>query len=227
MTAYRLGYARVSTVHQKTDNQHDQLRAAGCSELFSDHAVSGAKNHESEQYRALFARARELRSQGHEVTVCVVKLDRFSRSLQALLTGVEELGQLGASFTALADSFTYDATSPMSKLMLQMLGALAEFERSLITSRMSEGMEAKVAKGLRRGQKPKLKLAEVRAIRSSYAESIGAEVDPSERLTPGKLAKEWGVSRSTIVRVLELPGFEKPYISLDEWQQAKEQADAV
>jgi len=226
MTAYRLGYARVSTVHQKTDNQHEQLRAAGCSELFSDHAVSGAKNHESEQYRALFDRARELRSQGHEVTVCVVKLDRFSRSLQALLTGVEELGQLGASFTALADSFTYDATSPMSKLMLQMLGALAEFERSLITSRMNEGMEAKVAKGLRRGQKPKLKLAEVRAIRSSYAESIGAEVDPSERLTPGKLAKEWGVSRSTIIRVLELPGFEKPYISLDEWQAAKEVADA-
>jgi len=226
MTAYRLGYARVSTVNQKTDNQLNQLQAAGCTEQFSDHAVSGSRNHESEQYRALFERVRELRIQGHEVTVCVVKLDRFSRSLQALLTGVEELGQLGASFTALADSFTYDASSPMSKLMLQMLGALAEFERSLITSRMSEGMEAKVAKGLRRGQKPKLKLAEVKAIRSSYAESIASGGDSSERLTPGKLAKEWGVSRSTIIRVLELPGFEKPYISLDEWQAAKEVADA-
>ncbi|MBF4606442.1 recombinase family protein [Curtobacterium sp. VKM Ac-1393] len=149
MTAYRLDYARVSTVNQRNDNQLDQLRGAGCTELFSDHAVSGSKNHERKEYRALFERVRELRVQGHEVTVCVVKFDRFSRSLQALLTGVEELGQLGASFTALADSFTYDANSPMSRPMLQMLGALAEFERSLVTSRMSEGMEAKVAKGLR------------------------------------------------------------------------------
>ena len=213
----RLGYARVSTANQKTDNQEDTLQAAGCSELFVDQAVSGSKNHESDQYAALFARVRELREQGEEVMVCVVKLDRFSRSLRALLEGVEELGRLGASFTALSDSFTYDASSPMSKLMLQMLGALAEFERSLITSRMSEGMEAKVAKGLIRGQKPKLRSSAVAVIRAAYAAGDS---------TPGKLAKEWGVSRSTIIRVLELPGFVKPYTTLDEWEKAKEQASA-
>jgi DNA invertase Pin-like site-specific DNA recombinase len=215
----KLGYGRVSTVNQKTDNQEAALKGAGCSELFIDFAVSGSKNHESKRYAALFARVAELRGQGEEVMVVVVKLDRFSRSLQHLLEGVERLGQMGASFSALSDSFVYDASSPMSKLMLQMLGALAEFERSLITSRMSEGMEAKVAKGLKRGRKPILSAAAVKAIRSSYATEV-------PRPSPDKLSKEWGVSRATIIRVLELPGFVKPYTTLEEWTAAKEKADA-
>jgi len=213
----KLGYARVSTVNQNTDNQEAQLKAAGCTELFVDHAVSGAKNHESEQYRALFARVKELRAEGCDVVVCVVKLDRFSRSLRDLLEGVEELGKLGASFTALSDSFTYDSTSPMSKLMLQMLGALSEFERSLITSRMAEGMEAKVAKGLKRGQRPKLTSAAVKAIRTNYA---------SDPQPIARIAKEWGVSRSTIVRVLGIYGQTEPYVTLDEWEAGKERANA-
>lgn len=211
-----LGYARVSTHNQRTDNQRAQLIEAGCSELFVDEAVSGAKNHQSGAYTDLFVRVRELRAQGEEVVVCVTKLNRFSRSLGALLEGVEELGKLGVSFTALADGFVYDASSPLSKLMLQMLGALAEFERSLITSRMSEGMEAKVAKGLRRGQKPRLTAA-AGVIRASHA------VAPQ---SPAKLAKEWGVSRSSIIRVLGLYGSDEPCISIDEWEAAKERANA-
>lgn len=213
----KLGYARVSTVNQSTENQERQLTEAGCTELFVDRAVSGSKNHQSPEYARLFERVKELRSEGAEVVVCVVKLDRFSRSLRALLEGVEELGKLGASFTALSDSFTYDANSPMSKLMLSMLGSLAEFDRSMITGRMQEGMDAKVAKGLIRGQKPKLRSSAVKAIRAAYA---------AGDTTPGKLAKEWGASRSTIIRVLELPGFTKPYVTLDEWEKAKERADA-
>lgn len=217
MTTTKLGYARVSTSNQSTENQEKQLSEAGCSELFVDRAVSGSKNHESSEYAALFARVKELRGEGHVVTVCVVKLDRFSRSLKDLLEGVEELGKLGASFSALSDSFTYDAASPMSKLMLSMLGSLAEFERSLITSRMNEGMDAKVAKGLIRGQKPKLRSSAVKAIRAAHT---------AGDTTPGALAKEWGVSRSTVIRVLELPGFSKPYVTLDAWELAKERANA-
>lgn len=216
---HQLGYARVSTANQKTDNQVAKLQDAGCSEIFEDPAVSGKTNHEGKQFKALMDRVRELRDQGEEVMVCVVKLDRFSRSLLALLEGVETLGKLGASFVALDDGFVYDATSPMNKLQLQMLGALAEFERSLIRSRLEEGMEMKVAKGLLRGPKPKLSTAAVKAIRASHATEVPA---PS----PGKLSKEWGVSRSTIVRVLELPGFKKPYTTRDEWEKAKELANA-
>lgn len=213
----RIGYARVSTVNQKTDNQRVKLQAAGCSELFIDDAVSGAKNSRSEQYRALMARVKELREQGEEVKVCVTKLDRFSRSTRDLLEGVEELAGMGAGFEAIDNAFTYEPASAFSELMLTTLGAVATFERSLIVSRMSEGMEAKVSKGLKRGQKPKLNSASVKAIRASYA---------AEKQSPAKLAKDWGVSRSTIIRVLELPGFQKPYVSLDEWLLAKERANA-
>ena len=213
----KIGYARVSTTNQKTDNQVVKLQAAGCSELFVDDAVSGSKNSRSNEYRALMTRVKELREQGEEVKVCVTKLDRFSRSTRDLLEGVEELAGMGAGFEAIDNAFTYDPASAFSELMLTTLGAVATFERSLIVSRMSEGMEAKVSKGLKRGQKPKLNSTSVKAIRASYA---------SEKQSPAKLAKDWGVSRSTIIRVLELPGFQKPYVSLDEWLLAKEKANA-
>ncbi|PPF51977.1 recombinase family protein [Rathayibacter rathayi] len=210
----KLGYARVSTAKQKTGNQLDSLQAAGCSEIFEDKGVSGAKNRHSDEMAALFARVRELRDQGEEVEVCVVKLDRFSRSLSDLLQGVGELGALGASFRAL-DGFVYDATSPMSRFQLQMLGALAEFERSLIRSRMDEGREAKVEKGLKLGRKPKLTQAAVDAIRLGH--SLGK--------SPDELAKEWHVSKALVGRVLGIYPSLSPYFSLDEWEAAKEGAN--
>lgn len=212
----KLGYARVSTAHQKTDNQKETLRAAGCSEIFDDSGVSGSKNHESAEYAALFARVKELRDQGEEVEVCVVKLDRFSRSTRALLESVEILGTLGASFTALDGAFTYDASSPWSRLQLQMFGALAEFERSLIRSRMDEGRAAKVAKGLKLGKRPKLTRAAVAAISAGYADGK----------SPDELAKDWKVSKSLIGRVLGIYPSLPPYVTLDEWEEAKEAANA-
>jgi DNA invertase Pin-like site-specific DNA recombinase len=217
MTTIKLGYARVSTVNQKTDNQIDQLRSAGCTEIFNDAGMSGKKNHKSEKYQALFAKVRELRAQGEEVTVCVTKLDRFSRSTIAMIEGVMALSELGASFEPLDGFLAYRPGDPGSELMLTIYAGLAQFERAQIIARMSEGMEAKVAKGLRRGQKPKLTAAAVRAIRASYA---------SEPTPPGKLAKEWKVSRSTIIRVLGLYGENDPYVSIDEWEAAKEAANA-
>lgn len=213
----KLGYARASTKGQSTENQHAALDAAGCSKIYEDHGVSGAKNSTSPGYAALFERVRELRAAGEEVEVCVVKLDRFSRSLSALLRGVEELAQLGASFRAL-DGFAYDATSPMSRFQLQMLGALAEFERSLIRSRMDEGREAKVAKGLRIGRKPKLTRAAVNAIRAGYANGEGK--------SPDALAKDWKISKALVGRVLGIYPSLPPYFTLDEWEEAKAKAGA-
>lgn len=211
----KLGYSRGSTAHQKTDNQKETLRAYGVTQIFDDSGVSGSKNHQSAEYAALFARVKELRDQGEEVEVCVVKLDRFSRSLRDLLDGVEELGRLGASFRAL-DGFVYDATSPMSRLQLQMLGALAEFERSLIRSRMDEGRAAKVARGLKLGKKPKLTRAAVAAISAGY----------SDGKSPDELAKDWKVSKSLIGRVLGIYPSLPPYVTLDEWEEAKDAANA-
>lgn len=211
----RLGYARASTKGQKLEIQHASLTAAGCTEIFDDLGVSGAKNSGSKGFTALFERVRELRVAGEEVEVCVVKLDRFSRSLSALLRGVEDLDQLGASFRAL-DGFTYDAGSAMSRLQLQMLGALAEFERSLIRSRMDEGREVAVAKGLRLGKKPKLTRAAVEAIRAGYADGEGK--------SPDTLAKEWKISKALVGRVLGIYPSLPPYFTLDEWEEAKAKA---
>jgi DNA invertase Pin-like site-specific DNA recombinase len=210
------GYARVSTAGQSTDNQVDALKESGCTEVFVENAVSGSRNHLAPQYRALIKRAKELREDGDDVTVRVTKLDRFSRSTQHLLEGVKELGDVGVSFEALYDNFTHDAKSPMSRLLLTMMGALAEFERELIRSRMAEGRAAKRAKGQISGQKPALRLAAVEAIRASYATGT---------TTDRQLAAQWNVSRSTIDRVLGIHGFTKPYISLDEWEAAKKKAN--
>lgn len=211
-----IGYARVSTAGQSTKNQIKTLKEADCTEVFIDDAVSGSRNHLSPKYRDLMNRIKELREQGDEVVVRVTKLDRFSRSLQALLEGVEEIGKLGASFESLDGGLQYDPRNPYSTLMLHMLGALAQFERELIKSRMSDGLEAKKAKGMRIGPKPKLTQAAVKAIRAAYATGT---------TTDRKLATEWNVSRSTVARVLGLYGFTDEYITLDQWEAAKKQAN--
>ncbi|MGO2140844.1 MAG: recombinase family protein [Leucobacter sp.] len=214
MTEIKLGYARVSTYNQRTDNQVEKLQTAGCSELFIEEPTSGTKNSTAPQFLALMSRVAELRSEGKHVLVCVTKLDRFSRSLKDLLEAVEALGKMGASFTAIDDSFTYDASSPMSKLMLQMLGALAEFERSLIQSRMDEGLAAATAKGLRRGAKPSLTKAQVKTIKAEHEAGASAT----------EIANEWGLSKSLIGRVLGLYPSKPPYVTLDEWEQARKQS---
>jgi DNA invertase Pin-like site-specific DNA recombinase len=211
-----IGYARVSTSNQNTDNQVQLLKESGCTEVFIDEAISGSNNHHSDVYRSLMARVKELRDQGHIVTVRVTKLDRWSRSTQHMLEGVEELGEMGASFEALNGGFAFDANSPTSTLILTVMAAVAEFERELIRSRMAEGREAKKVKGLLFGPKPKLTQAAVNAITATY--KTGTTTDR-------KLAGEWGVSRSTIARVLGLYGHTAPYVSLDQWEAAKKKAN--
>ncbi|MGO4488268.1 recombinase family protein [Microbacterium sp. 2RAF4] len=212
---YRLGYARVSTANQKTELQMEKLKQARCIEIFEDPATSGAGNRTAPGFVALMKRAEELRAEGHEVEVCVSKLDRFSRSLEDLLISVKELGELGVSFRAIDEAFVYDANSAMSKLFLGLLGLLAEFERSLIRSRMDEGLAAKKAKGLKVGKKPKLTKVAVETIRAAYA--TGA--------TPDQLAKDWKVSKSLVGRVLGIYPSLPPYITLDEWEAAKVSAN--
>lgn len=207
-----LGYARVSTAGQSTDNQVDLLNKSGCSEVFIDQAVSGSRNHRSSEYRALMARVKELRADGIDVVVRVTKLDRFSRSTQHLLEGVGELGELSASFEALDGGFTFDAKSPMSVFMLTIFGALAQFERELIKSRMAEGREAVKAKGMPFGPTPALKQVEVEAIRTEFAKGLA---------TDRQLATKWQVSRSTIQRVIGIYGHKTAYISKEQFEAAK------
>lgn len=212
----KLGYARVSTFKQSTRNQHDLLKAAGCSEIFDDPGVSGTQNHLGPVMQALFARVIELREQGEQVAVCVTVVDRFSRDTVAMIEGVTRLGKLGASFEPLDGFLAYRANDPGSELMLTIYAGIAQYERAQIKGRMDEGREIKVAKGLKLGAKPKLTQAAVDAIRLGYC--LGKK--------PGQLATEWKISKTLAGRVLGIYPSLPPYTSLDAWEAAKEKANA-
>jgi DNA invertase Pin-like site-specific DNA recombinase len=141
------GYARVSTDGQGLTAQQASLTSAGCERVFSE-KVSGAKTD-----RVALAKAIAALTAG-EVLI-VTKLDRLARSTRDLLNTLAAIGDKGASFKSLGDAWA-DTTTPAGKLMLTVLGGLAEYERHLILARTSEGRERARARGVKFGRKPSL-----------------------------------------------------------------------
>ncbi|MDN5925555.1 MAG: recombinase family protein [Hyphomicrobiales bacterium] len=132
-----IGYARVSTDEQATQVQEMDLRAAGCHEIVEEHA-SGA----SRARPALSKLLREIRAGD---TLVVVRLDRLARSVSHLLQVIEELTAKRAHFRSLHDPI--DTTTPQGMFSLQVLGAVAQLERALISERTKAGIRAAKAKG--------------------------------------------------------------------------------
>jgi hypothetical protein len=132
------GYARVSTDGQSLTAQVGELKAAGCSEIFQE-KVSGAKS-DRKQLARLIGRL------GKDDVLVVTRLDRLARSTNDLLNLLGAVADKGAGFKSLRDTWA-GTTTPHVRLMLTVLGGLAEFERELIRSRTSEGRERAVAKG--------------------------------------------------------------------------------
>ena len=153
-----IGYARVSTDDQSLSPQRDALRAAGCTEMFEEFA-SGAQRSRP-QLAAALARVRR------GDTLLVARIDRLARSLAHLLAVVEGLRARGAHFRSLADPI--DTSGPSGVLVLQMLGAVAEFERSLIRERTRAGLAAARARG-RIGGNPGLRARDPAALRKLAA----------------------------------------------------------
>jgi len=141
-----IGYARVSTHEQDHALQEDALRAAGCERLFIETA-SGAKRDRPELKAALAAM-----QEGD--TLIVWRLDRLARSLRHLLETVEGLEAKGMKFRSLTEAM--DTSTSGGKLILSVLGAIAEFERALISERTKAGLAAARLRG-RKGGRPKKK----------------------------------------------------------------------
>jgi DNA invertase Pin-like site-specific DNA recombinase len=176
------GYARVSTGSQTLDAQVAQLQAAGAEKIFKE-KVSGARSDRAEL-------ARLLRSLSGNDVVLVTRLDRLARSTRDLLNVLAGIGEEGAGFRSLGDTWA-DTTTPHGRLMLTVLGGLAEFERELIRARTSEGRERAKARGVRLGRKPKLTAHQQR-------EAL-ARRDAGEPLT--EIGRSYNVSHSTISRL--------------------------
>src|SRR6202048_1675992 len=145
MTIY--GYARVSTNGQDLAGQATELEAAGCSKIYREKA-SGAKTDRPELLKLL----RRL-DQGD--VLIVTRLDRLARSTRDLLNVLDAVAQAKAGFRSLKDTWA-DTTSPHGRLMLTVLGGLAEFERELIRARTGEGRSRAKNRGVRFGRPPKL-----------------------------------------------------------------------
>ena len=128
----QIGYARVSTDDQDTAAQVAALKAAGCERIYREKA-SGGRWDRPELHRLL--------DQLRKGDVLVVwKLDRLSRSLRDVLTLMERLGGAGAGFRSLTEAI--DTTTPAGRMMMQMVGAFAEFERAMLKERTKAGLDA-------------------------------------------------------------------------------------
>lgn len=132
-----IGYARVSTDEQATEAQEIELRSAGCETIVQEHG-SGVS-------RARPALGRLLRDIGTGDTLVVVRIDRLARSVAHLLQVIEDLTNRGAHFWSLRDPI--DTTTPQGMFSLQVLGAVAQLERALISERTKAGIKAAKSKG--------------------------------------------------------------------------------
>lgn len=182
----KIGYARVSTGDQNLDLQERALRDAGAERIFTDHASGTATS------RPGLAAAMAAIAPGD--TLLVWRLDRLGRSLPHLIAVVADLGQRGVGFQSLNDGL--DTTNAQGRLVFHMMGALAEFERSLIKERTQAGVQAAKARGVRLGRRPRLNAGQIEHARAL----IGSGESPSA------VARTFRVGRSTLYRALRAAG---------------------
>ena len=141
------GYARVSTRDQDLAAQDAELRAAGCAKVFKE-KVSGAKTDRPELAKVIG------RLEPGDVLV-VTRLDRLARSTRDLLNVIAAVSERGAGFKSLKDTWA-DTTTAHGRLMLTVLGGLAEFERELIRARTGEGRKRAKDRGVKFGRPRKM-----------------------------------------------------------------------
>ena len=155
-----IGYARVSTSDQDSAAQVAALTAAGCERIFREKA-SGGRWNRPELHRLV--------DQLRKGDVLVVwKLDRLSRSLRDVLIIMERVSEAKAGFRSLTEAI--DTTTPAGRMMMQMVGAFAEFERAMLRDRTKAGLESARREGRIGGRRPKLserQRAEIRKIVAS------------------------------------------------------------
>ena len=184
MTNTRLvGYARVSSVGQELDVQRTLLTEAGCTRIFEEKR-SGRKASGRDQLQAALDYMRD------GDTLVVTRLDRLARSVIDLQKIVDQLESEGIKFRVLQQS-GIDTSRPEGKMLLTMLGAVAEFEADIRAERQRDGIEAAKAKGVYKGRPATIDPVAIRA-------ALGAGE------APAALARRLGIARSTVYRLKDV-----------------------
>ena len=176
-----IGYARVSTDGQTLDAQEAALKAAGANRVFAE-KISGTVTD-----RKALAKAIAALNAGD--VLLVTRLDRLARSTRDLLNVLASISEKGAGFRSIADAMI-DTTSPHGKLIIAVLGALAEL-RSMILARTADGRRRALARGVQFGRKPKLSQFQI-------AEALRRKAE-GEALAD--IGRSYNVSHSTISRL--------------------------
>ncbi len=172
-----IGYIRVSRDKQATLLQEDALNKAQCEQVFTD-KMSG-KRFDRPQFLAMLAMARS------GDIIVVWRLDRLGRSLKQLIETVTLLRDRGIELRSMKENI--DTTTPTGKLMFHIVGAMAEFERDIISERTLAGLDAARARG-RKGGRPKA----------------------VEKMDPKKVARAkelYALKQNTIVEIMQMTGF--------------------
>jgi DNA invertase Pin-like site-specific DNA recombinase len=183
-----IGYGRTSSVEQIAglEGQERDLRAAGCEKVFAERVSSVASR---PQLEAALDFARE------GDTLTVTKPDRLARSVADLLSIVGRLESKGVALRVLSmGGQEVDTRTPTGKLMLTMLGAVAEFERGLMLERQREGIAKAKAEGKYRGRVP-----------TAQRQAADVLKLKAEGVRPTEIAKRLGIGRASVYRVLAPP----------------------
>jgi DNA invertase Pin-like site-specific DNA recombinase len=181
----QVGYARTSTTDQEAglEAQERDLNAAGCSKLFAERVSSVAK-------RARLEAALDFVREGDTLTV--TKPDRLARSVSDLLATVARLEARGVALRVLSmGGSEVDTGTPTGRLMLTMLGAVAEFERALMLERQREGIAKAKAEGRYKGRAP-----------TAQAKRPDVMKLTAEGVRPTEIAKRLRIGRASVYRVL-------------------------
>ncbi|PTP37041.1 DNA invertase [Vibrio splendidus] len=179
-----IGYTRVSTTDQNCDYQMDELTKVGCEKIFVEKASAKTKD------RPELNRLLDTLRQGDIIVVC--KLDRLGRSLKDLITLLDIFKTIGVQFKSLSENI--DTTTSTGKLVFNIIGAIAEFERDIIIERTNAGLEAARARGRKGGRKQKLTDKQIKLAKSMLQ-------DPS--VQKSDVAKHFNISRPTLNRYLD------------------------
>ncbi|MFA0406152.1 recombinase family protein [Vibrio sp. 10N.222.52.C12] len=185
----KIGYARVSTEDQNEDSQIDALESAGCERIYIE-KCSGKSKQRPELERMI-----DVLREGD--IVVVQRLDRLGRSLKDLIELLDGFKEQGIKFISLNESI--DTTTAVGELAFHMIGAIAQFERRLISERTKAGLKAARARGRKGGRKAKLTASDIKKAQAMLLDNS---------VTKTEVAEHFGVSRPTLNKALD--GVEPP-----------------